>query len=48
MASLLVATLRLVHGVIEPEDLTYQAADLDGRRIVIPTLGLSRTQEPLT
>lgn len=48
MASLLVATLRLVHGVVEPEDLTYQAADLDGRRIVIPTLGLSRTREQLT
>ena len=47
LASLLVATLRLVHRVTEPEDLTYQCADLSGRRIVVPTLGLSRTPDPM-
>jgi hypothetical protein len=43
IANILVSTLRQVHGVTEPEDLTYVAAHTDGRRIVIPTLGLSRT-----
>jgi hypothetical protein len=42
VANILIATLREVHGVVEPEDLTYQAAALEGRRILIPTLGLSR------
>jgi hypothetical protein len=43
VANILIATLRQVHGVIEPEDMTYQASDMTGRRIILPTLGLSHS-----
>jgi hypothetical protein len=43
IANILVRTLREVHGASEPEDLTYLAADTEGHRIFLPTLGLSRT-----
>jgi hypothetical protein len=43
IANILVTTLRDVHGASEPEDLTYLASDTEGRRIFLPTLGLSRT-----
>lgn len=44
ISSLLITTLRRIHQVVEPEDLTYVSSDDAGARIILPTLGLSRSK----
>lgn len=43
LAELMATTLRTIHHVGEPEDLTYESSNTDGNRIILGAMQLSRT-----